>query len=68
MSRKHVTPGIYLDAVKKARIARACEESLYEFVKHGWETVEPGVPFVDSFHIRVICEHLEAVHRGDIRK
>jgi hypothetical protein len=43
------------------------EESLYEFVRQGWPVVEPGKPFVPGWHIEAICEHLEAVTRGDIR-
>lgn len=42
--------------------------NLFEFVKHAWHVIEPGVPFIDSWHIRVICEHLEAVTRGEITR
>lgn len=44
-----------------------CRESLHEFVKEFWSVVE-SQPFVDGWHIRVICEHLEAVTRGDIKR
>jgi predicted phage terminase large subunit-like protein len=47
---------------------RAAEGSLYEFVKQSWDTVEPGIAFVPSWHIEQICEHLEAVSSGDIRR
>lgn len=40
--------------------------SLYEFVKQAWEHVDPD-PFVDGIHIQAICQHLEAVERGEIR-
>jgi hypothetical protein len=43
------------------------EESLYEFLRQGWPVVEPGKPFVPGWHIEAICEHLEAVTRGEIR-
>lgn len=46
----------------------AAEKSLYEFVKLMWEYVEPTRPFVESMHAKAICEHLEAVHYGQIRK
>lgn len=46
---------------------RACEASLHEFVKQAWHVIEPGVEFVDGWHIQAICEHLEAVSRGEIR-
>ncbi len=47
---------------------RAATASLYEFVKQCWPTVEPGIRFVPSWHIETICEHLEAVTHGEIRK
>lgn len=30
--------------------------------------VEPGTKFIESWHIREICEHLEAVSSGEIRR
>lgn len=45
----------------------AAEESLHEFVKQAWHVTEPKTKFVDGWHIRAICEHLEAVTRGDIK-
>jgi predicted phage terminase large subunit-like protein len=47
---------------------RAAEDNLYEFVKQSWPIVEPGVKFVESWHIETICEHLQAISDGDIRK
>src|SRR5579871_374055 len=38
--------------------------SLYEFVRGAWHIVEPATPFVDNWHIRVICDHLEAATYG----
>jgi predicted phage terminase large subunit-like protein len=43
------------------------ERSLYEFVVQAWHVVEPGKAFVPGWHIAAICEHLEAVSRGQIR-
>ena len=63
-----LSPAILLDALRREEERRGAETSLYEFVKQSWPVVEPGVEFVDSWHIRVICEHLEAVSRGDIRR
>jgi len=47
--------------------AQAAEESLYAYVQLAWPIVEPGTPFQDNWHIQAICEHLEAVSRGEIR-
>jgi predicted phage terminase large subunit-like protein len=41
--------------------------SLREFVRQAWHVVEPFTPFVPGWHIDAICDHLEAVTRGDIR-
>jgi len=62
------SPIIMLDAVKRERESRAAENSLYEFVKYAWSTMEPGVPFVPSWHIQIICEHLEAITSGEIKR
>jgi predicted phage terminase large subunit-like protein len=47
-------------------ISRAeCEESLAAFVRQAWHVIEPGQPYVHGWHIDFICEHLEAITRGD---
>ena len=61
-----VSPIILLDAIRKERDSRKAEESLYEFVIQAWDTMEPGVPFVPSWHIKIICEHLEAISSGEL--
>jgi predicted phage terminase large subunit-like protein len=35
-------------------------------VQQAWPHVDPD-PFVDGLHLKAICEHLEAVSRGEIR-
>ena len=44
-----------------------CEESLHYFIKVFWREVEGG-EFIDGWHIEAICEHLEAIKKGQIRK
>lgn len=63
-----LSPAVMLDMIAKEQERRMASASLYEFVKQSWPVVEPGVPFVPSWHIEVICEHLEAVTSGEIRK
>lgn len=53
-------------ALEKGR--RKAEASLYEFVRQAWHVVEPGVPFIDGWHLQIICEHLEGITHGDLRK
>lgn len=43
------------------------EESLYRFVKAAWPFVD-AAPWQDGWPIEAVCEHLEAVVRGDIRR
>ncbi|MEB3214256.1 MAG: hypothetical protein VKL39_23105 [Leptolyngbyaceae bacterium] len=57
-----------LERVKQEKAARRASASLYDFVQQCWPVVEPGVKFIESWHIESICEHLEAVTHGEIRK
>lgn len=45
-----------------------CSNSLIDFIKCGWHSLEPGVPFVDNFAVRAICDHLQAVTDGSIKR
>lgn len=63
-----LNPAAMLELIKHERTRRAAEASLYEFVRQAWGVVEPGVPFVPSWHIEAICEHLEAITAGDIKR
>src|SRR6266849_5438596 len=47
--------------------AELASRSLREFVMQAWLIVEPSTPFVPSWHIDAIIEHLEAVTYGQIR-
>ena len=42
-----------------------CEDSLADFVRQAWHVIEPGQPYIHGWHIDFICEHLEAITRGD---
>jgi predicted phage terminase large subunit-like protein len=56
---------------EKLRIAEAKEEaenSLRAFAKGSWSVIEPGTPYIHGWHIDAICDHLEAVVNGEIRK
>jgi len=52
-----------------------CERSLLEFIKRGWHVLHPDAAddpkkhgFKAGWAIEAICEHLEAVTSGEIRK
>ena len=63
-----VSPAVMLDLIAKEQARRKASASLYEFVQQAWHVMEPGVPFVPSWHIETICEHLEAVSSGEITR
>lgn len=67
-----MTPEEHDKAVKyqhmMAYVYEECENSLYEFLIWAWKVLEPGKPFVTNWHIKSICEHLEAVYRRVIKK
>jgi predicted phage terminase large subunit-like protein len=57
-------PGEALKQLKKIK----AEESLLAFVRLMWPVIEPEQPFVEGRLIGVVCEHLEAVTDGRIKK
>ena len=65
---KPLSPAVMLDMIRREKERRSASASMYEFVKQSWHVVEPGVPFVPSWHIEEICEHLEAITAGQLRK
>src|SRR4051812_39652711 len=48
--------------------ARRARDSFYEFVKLIWHVVEPGLPFLETPHVRAICDHCQAVAEGRISR
>jgi predicted phage terminase large subunit-like protein len=56
------------ELIAKEQLRRKAESNLYEFVKQSWHVVEPSIPFIGSWHIEIICEHLEAITMGDIKR
>lgn len=56
-----------LRAAPMVRARERAEASLTEFTANAWRYIDPA-PFVAGRHIDAICEHLEAVTNGDIRR
>ena len=46
----------------------ACRESLAEFAKRAWHVLEPAAPLKWGWALDAICEHLEAVTDGRIKR
>lgn len=44
-----------------------CEDSLYEFMKQGWQYID-SAPFTDGWPVEAVAEHLQAVADGQIRR
>lgn len=44
------------------------EGSLLGFIRYMWPVLEPGRPFTEGWCVEAVCEHLEAVSRGEIKK
>ena len=53
---------------RRQKATHRARGGLIQFVKDMWHVLEPTTPFVDGWCIRGICEHLEAVHYGEIKR
>lgn len=50
----------------EAEMARRSLRAFLEFF--AWPVLQPATPFRGNWHIDAICDHLEALKRGDVRK
>lgn len=57
-----------LDAVEREIERRACSRSLAAFAKAAWPVLEPTTPLKWGWALDAICDHLEAVTRGEINR
>lgn len=48
--------------------AQQCAERLSRFVLEAWPIVEPATAYVSAWHVETVCEHLEAVSGGEIKR
>lgn len=46
----------------------ACEQNLAEFLIRAWPIIDPGTPLVWGYPLEAICDHLQAVDEGHIRR
>lgn len=53
---------------RDAELIRARCQTLAGFVREAWKVLEPNTKLVWSWHLDAICEHLEAVTRGEITR
>src|ERR1700760_3913885 len=52
--------GLSSEAIRK----ELAERNLHDFFKQAWPHFDPA-PFTDNWHLRVVCEHLQAVSEGE---
>lgn len=57
-----------LDAIEREIEKRACARSLAVFAKAAWPILEPATPLKWGWALDAICQHLEAVTRGEITR
>lgn len=57
-----------LDRRRIAEEAEELSQSLSSFVREAWPALKPDDDFLWNWHIDAICEHLEAVTRGEITR
>jgi predicted phage terminase large subunit-like protein len=55
------------EAFKKVK-AELARRSLREFVHQAWPIIEPGTPLIWGWVLDAMCDHLEAVGTGDIKR
>lgn len=53
--------------IKEIEETQKLEDSLYEFFKGAWPNFDPA-PFVDNWHLKDICDHLQAVAEGNMSR
>ena len=53
---------------REARAEHAAPGGLIAFVRYFWKVLEPVTPFVDGWCLEGMCEHLEAVSDGRIKR
>jgi hypothetical protein len=62
----------YMTPIERAEVEALVNElpipdlALKECVQEAWSLVEPASPFIDGWHIDVICDHLQAVTFGQV--
>lgn len=53
------------EQINDALVTVACERDFHTFVEEAWPTAVPGEPLQDNWHVKAICEHLQALYQGE---
>ena len=57
-----------MEKLEKEIVKELCGRSLSFFIQEAWHILEPSQPYTQGKHIELMCEHLEAVSRGEITR
>lgn len=58
-----------LECAITLKMADKARTDFYTFFRYfAWPVLEPATQYVDNWHIHALCEHLQAVHTGDIKR
>lgn len=57
----------HLSLIEQAKYEIKLEDNFYEFVKEAWEYVDCD-QFIPTYHIKVVCDHLQAVAEGRLKR
>ncbi len=63
VARKLITPEARVRIAGGARAEQA-RRSLFELLRQGWETLEPGVPFEGDWHVQAFCSLVQSMLEG----
>jgi predicted phage terminase large subunit-like protein len=54
--------------LRREKLRRLARRDLATFARLIWPVLNPGVPLVWGWHLDAICEHLQAMTRGDLQR
>lgn len=54
---------------KRMALADKAADDFYTFFRYfAWPVLEPATEYVDNWHVHAMCEHLQAITRGDLKR
>ena len=48
-----------LDSLTLPLERQACEKSFYKFFKRAWKVLNPAIPLIDNWHIKIFCDEAQ---------
>lgn len=57
-----------LSRITELETKARCEDSLIDFIEYAWPIVDPATPFLRGYPVEAICDHLQAVSDGYIKR